>query len=133
MIKMADKKQLRTFGIGLTVLLMIIGLIQFLKGNTPIYQYFVGASLVMLITTLLIPTAIRPIYSGAMFISHVLGWINTRLILGLLFFLVFTPISWIFKIMGKDPLERKFDKKAPSYWKTREITNFDKSRCEKQF
>lgn len=133
MIMTANKKQLRTFGIGLTVVLIIIGSIQFLKGNTHVYKYLIGASLVTLITTLLIPTAIKPIYVGAMFISHVLGWINTRLILGILFFLVFTPISWIYKIIGKDPLERKFDKNAPSYWKIRKITNFDKSRCEKQF
>ncbi len=133
MTKEANKKQLRTFGITLALVLTILGIIQFLKGNIFIYKCLFGGAFVTLVTALLIPIVIRPLYIGALYLSHVLGWFNTRLILGLLFYLIFTPIAIIFRIIGRDPLERKFDTNVPSYWKIRKATEFDKSNYERQY
>jgi len=133
MIKEVNKKQIRTFGITLTLVLIAIGFVQFLKGNIITYKCLFGAALVILIMTLLIPIMIKPLYIGALYLSHALGWFNTRLILGILFYLIFTPIAIVFRIIGRDPLERKFDKNAPSYWKIRKATEFDKSNYERQY
>ena len=133
MTKEATKKQLRTFGITLALVLIIFGFIQFLKGNIFIYKCLFGLAFVTLTTAFLIPIVIKPLYIGALYLSHALGWFNTRLILGILFYLIFTPIAMIFRIIGRDPLERKFDKNAPSYWKIRKATEFDKSNYERQY
>ena len=50
-------------------------------------------------------------------IGHVLGWINTRIILAIMFYLLFFPIAIIMKILGKDPLYKKLDSKLSSYRK----------------
>jgi len=50
-----------------------------------------------------------------MAVGHALGWINTRIILGILFFVLFSPIGITMKLFGKDPMARKFDKKKESY------------------
>lgn len=131
--KEVTKKQLRTFGIALSIFLGGIGLIHFLKGHTPQNLWFWGASGVILLTTLLVPILIKPIYRVAIFIAHILGWINTRLILGLIFYLLFTPISIIMKIIGHDPLNRKFDKEAKSYWNIRARAPIPKEQYLKQF
>ena len=112
----ATKKQLRTFGIVLSFFLSIIGLINFLKGNpdVPFYLWSFGGA--TLIIALFSPVIIKPVYRVAMFVAHILGWINTRIILGLIYYFIFTPIALIFKIKGKDPLDRKIDKQAASYW-----------------
>lgn len=41
--------------------------------------------------------------------AHILGWVNTRIILTLVYFLVFTPVALIFKLIGKDPMNRRFE------------------------
>ena len=131
--KEVTKKQLRTFGFALSIFLGIIGLIHFIKGNTPQNLWFWGAAGVVFLTTLLVPILIKPIYRVAIFFAHILGWINTRLILGLIYYLLFTPISLIMKLIGRDALNRKFDKKAITYWNIRERTPIPKEQYLRQF
>ena len=42
-------------------------------------------------------------------IGHVLGWVNSRLVLGLVFLIVLMPISFVMKLFGYDPLRKKKD------------------------
>ncbi len=51
--------------------------------------------------------------------GSILGYINTRIILSLIFILIIIPISLIMKIFGKQFLEKKINKKTPSYWISR--------------
>jgi hypothetical protein len=127
------KKQLRTFGVALTIFLSVIGLIHFWKGNEPTNFWFWGAAALVLLTTLSVPILINPIYRAAMFIAHILGWINTRIILGLLYYFLFTPIALVMKLIGHDPLHRKFDKQAKTYWKVRDKIPFSKEHYLRQF
>jgi len=66
-------------------------------------------------TGLLLPVALKPIYIIWMKLGHVLGWINTRIILGVVFFLIFMPVALIFRLTGRDPMERKLDAGVASY------------------
>ena len=122
-------KQLRTFGIALSILLAIIGLINFLKGNITFYQWLWGVAIVVFLITITVPIVIKPVYRTALFFAHILGWINTRLILGIIYYFIFTPISIVFKIIKKDPLDRKFDKQAKTYWNI----NFQKIENKGQY
>lgn len=61
------------------------------------------------------PIILKPLFRGWMAIGLVLGWVNTRIILSVAFFAVFTPGSLILKLLGKDPLSRKLDKQLKSY------------------
>ncbi len=61
------------------------------------------------------PPALRVLYRLWTWLGQILNWINTRIILSVLFFLFFTPIGLVMKVLGKDPLWRCFDKKLPSY------------------
>jgi hypothetical protein len=61
----------------------------------------------------------------------VLGWINTRIILGLVFFTMFAPVALVLRIFGKDPLHRKLDEKAETYRVA--STKLPRERMEKPF
>ncbi|WP_417912142.1 SxtJ family membrane protein [Candidatus Electronema sp. TJ] len=50
-----------------------------------------------------------------MFLGHILGWINTRIILSLVFLLMFFPAALVFKLLGKDPMQRNLDAGLKSY------------------
>jgi ABC-type uncharacterized transport system permease subunit len=45
-----------------------------------------------------------------------LGRIVSPIVLGLLFYLVFTPMGWALRAMGKDPMRLKRDAGASTYW-----------------
>jgi uncharacterized protein involved in cysteine biosynthesis len=87
---------------------------------------FFGAGLV-------IPFALKPVYILWMKLAFVLGWINTRILLILIFYLVFTPVGLLMRVLGKDHLERKIEKNKASYWKKREKKVFIPADYKRQF
>ena len=82
-------------------------------------------------TGLILPQALKPVYLLWMKIGHALGWINTRIILGLVFFVMFAPIALVLRILGKDPLHRKLDDEAGTYRVA--STKLPRERMEKPF
>ena len=64
---------------------------------------------------LALPRLLKWVYIAWMKLGHVLGWINTRIILGIVFFLIFMPVALIFRLSGRDPMERKLDSSTASY------------------
>ena len=74
----------------------------------------------------------KPLYRGWMKFAHGLGWVNTRIILTLVYYLVFSPLAILFKIIGKDPMNRKIGS-ADTYWIERDSAPFDRERARRQF
>jgi hypothetical protein len=66
-------------------------------------------------------------------LAFVLSWFNTRLLLILIFYLVFTPLGLAAKLFGVDFLDRRVEKDKPSYWRKREAAVFKKENYERQF
>lgn len=127
-----DKKNLKKFGITMGVVFLVITLFIFIK-----HRYItVSASVISLLffaSALLVPGSLKPLYCLWMRLAFVLSWINTRLILVILFYLVFTPIGLGMRIFGLDTLDRKIDKNRDSYWKKKEKKQFNLSDYERQF
>jgi Saxitoxin biosynthesis operon protein SxtJ len=68
---------------------------------------------------LAVPAAIKPIFIGWMVAVYPIGWTISRLILGLMFFGLFTPVASIFRLMGRDALALRFPPAASTYWKVK--------------
>ena len=103
-----SKKQLREFGILIGFLFpIIIGLIiPKISGHSfKLWTIFIGAPLIFI--GLIKPIILLIPYKGWMKLGFYLGWINSRIILGLVFIVVLQPISLIMKITGYDPLRQK--------------------------
>jgi hypothetical protein len=64
------------------------------------------------------PPSIRLVYTGWMIVTFPIGWAVSRLMLAVLFYLVFTPMAFVFRLMGRDALRLK-RRQAGSYWTTR--------------
>ncbi len=128
----SEKKQLREFGwvVG-GVLLAIGGWLWYKENSAWMYLVEIGGALVALGTV--IPIVLIPFQKVWMGIAVVLGFIMSRVILFLLYYVVFTAIGLTTRIMGKDLLDRKLDRSAKSYWNIREKTEEDKKRYEMQY
>ena len=63
---------------------------------------------------------IRPVYIGMIFIAMPIGFVVTHVLLGGIYYVLFTPVALFFKLRGKDPLDRRWDPAARTYWHARE-------------
>lgn len=75
----------------------------------------------------------RRIYDYWMLFAKALGWVNTRILLSLMYFFIFTPFRIISVVIGKDMLDRKIEKDKDSYWQRREVKIFKKELYRRQF
>lgn len=64
---------------------------------------------------LLAPRVIAPVYAGWMVAVFPIGWVVSRLMLAGLFFLIFTPVALVFRLMGRDVMHRRRPD-TPTYW-----------------
>ncbi len=97
--------------------------------NWPIWPFIVMA--VFWTIAIIAPQILRPVNSIWLKIGNVLGFINTRIILGLMFFLMIFPIGLLLKLFGKDSMNRKLDKNADTYRIITKLRN--KEHLEKPF
>lgn len=108
-------KQLRNFGLilasGLGLLFGIIPLIRHHDLHT-IPLMIAGFILAL---SFIKASLLKVIYKPWMKIGHVLGWINTRIILGVIYFLLITPIGLVMRLFGVDRMHRCYDKSMTSY------------------
>ena len=70
------------------------------------------------IAALLHPPANRPLWIGLMVLTFPIGFAFSYLILGVLFFGIISPAGLLLRLLGRDPLERRWDRGAASYWVT---------------
>jgi len=128
----SDKKELKKFGLTVGAVLLAVGLVlYFLEKPANLYPISIGAFLAA--AGLSVPEILLPLQKLWMALAVILGFIMTRVILSILFFVVVTPIGFAAKIFGKDFLDEKIDRKKESYWHYREKKEYDKSQTEKQF
>ena len=103
---------------GLTTSAIIIGLFALVipwlfNIGYPRWPWILGG--ILGAWALLAPRTLRPAYAGWMRFGHVMNWINTRLILGIMFYGIFLPIGVVMRLFGKDSMHRKLDKTQASY------------------
>ena len=102
------------------------------RGHEP-WPYFLAAATTFGLLGLSLPMALRPIYKVWMKFAEALGWINTRIILSVIFFLVFTPYGILARLLGKDLLDLKWKRRADSYWQPVKEHVADKKRYERMY
>jgi hypothetical protein len=108
-------RDLRRFGLVVAAGFLLIGIISWLRGHTiaPAALWTVAAA--MGLAGLLVPRALGPVERVWLRVGAVLAWVNTRIILSALFYLVLTPIGLLMRPF-RDPLARQRDASAGSYW-----------------
>ncbi len=95
-----------------------------------------GIGLLLLLAAFFRPSILRSFYKGWMALAAALAWVNTRLILGLVFFIAITPVGFLLqKLLSKDLLRERADKTAGSYWQERpkEEASPAKARYQRMF
>lgn len=128
------EKDIRVWVSGLLVITFLIGILKMYLSswNFNLYSiilFIFGAA--VFISGMLVPNALQKPFFYWMKFAHALGWLNVRIILGLLYYLVFTPFGLLLRLFGKNPIGFKYDDNT--YWIKRKSTSFSKEDFRKQY
>ena len=116
-------KELRKFGFVVGGVFGALGAwLLYRKGwGSPTGAVFVILAAGLILFGAALPRALAPAYRAWMFLAHVLGWVNTRLILGVVFYVLFAPTRLVLLALRKDPMHRRPAPDMDTYWS--EVSN----------
>ena len=117
----------RSFGILFFVVFLIISLWPLKNGNT-LNFYFLVASIIFLILGVFNSKLLSPLNKAWIKFGEILGLIIAPIVMGLVYFVILTPVSLIVRLFGKDLLGLKFKKENETYWikRKKNLTSMDK-------
>jgi len=117
----------RSFGILFFVVFLIISLWPLKNGNT-LNFYFLVASIIFLILGVFNSKLLSPLNKAWIKFGEILGLIIAPIVMGIVYFVILTPVSLIVRLFGKDLLGLKFLKGKETYWikRNKKLTSMDK-------
>jgi hypothetical protein len=110
-----DRKQLRHFGSIVGGIFGVLALWPLIVRGQSVRWWMLGLAVALLGPALVAPRALGSAYRVWMVLGDALGWVNTRLVLGLIFFGVVTPTGVALRMAGHDPLRRAAEPEARTY------------------
>lgn len=111
-----DRKGLREFGVTTGAAVVVVFGLFFpwiLDVDWPRWPWMIAA--VFWLFALIAPALLRPVYKGWMRFGLLAGRVMTPLVLGLVFFVMISPMALIRRLRGNDPLRRALDSDKESY------------------
>ena len=128
------KSDLRIFALVLSLLLALFSIKLLRHGNIAPGGALLGSSVAALLIGVFVPALIIPVYKVFMFVGgRIMAPAVTTLLLSIIFYCIFTPISIILKVARKDILGLKIDKVKSTYWVDREKRVVDVKSMEDQY
>lgn len=109
----------RSFGYVFAAVFAAIALWPFLHGNA-VRWWSLAIAAAFLVAALAAPALLAPLNRVWTKFGLLLHKVTNPVIMGLVFYVAVTPTAWVMRAVGKDPLRRKIDRAAASYWIQRE-------------
>lgn len=128
----ASTSELRRFGVTVGGVFLVLGGVSRWRGHTtaPVVLWTLGVLLV--VPGLVMPAVLGPVQRVWMRAAGVMGEINARIILSVLFYVVIAPLGFVMRRV-RDPLDRSLTDPRPSFWTRRTPAPVDPARYERQF
>lgn len=108
--------ELRKFGFLFAIILLVLfdGVLPWLKHRAlPLWPLYIAVP--CMTAAAIRPLVLGPLYRGWMKFGALAGFVNTRIIMSIVFFVVLTPLAWIMRARGRDSLTLRFDRTLDSY------------------
>ena len=124
---MKSKENNKGFGILFFIVFLLVGLWPLLKGDSP-RIYFFPIAVLFLILGLINSKILTPLNKTWIKFGELLGAIIAPIVMGLVYFFILTPLSFLIRITGKDLLNVKFSNKVKTYWikRSKDLGSMDK-------
>jgi hypothetical protein len=110
------RRVLRQFGCVGFVILGIVALRQYHIGHHRAGIIIAAVALVMGLAGVARPSLLRWLFVGWMKVAFPINWIVSELMLGLIFYVILTPLALVFRLAGRDALDLRVSPGRASYW-----------------
>jgi hypothetical protein len=111
-------RQLRVFGLtGLVASILVAMILHFAWGLAASWSWIVlAAGAGIFLCSLISPTATRIVFIGLTLVAMPIGIVVSFLLLTVFYFVFLVPLAIVFKLIGRDPLRRRYEPTADTYW-----------------
>jgi hypothetical protein len=75
-----------------------------------------GAALLLAVVYYGVPSTRRPMYVAWTAVMYPIGWIVAHALLALVYYGWITPVGLLMRLFGRDPMQRRSNREARSYW-----------------
>jgi hypothetical protein len=138
-----DRRRLRRFGWAALVAFAAVGALVWWRRSLPGFALapetaldvacgLWGLAAACGVLSLAAPAALGPLYVGLSAVGLPIGWVVSHVVLAVIYYGVLTPIGLVMRLVGRDPLHRRFDRSAKTYWQRRPPVD-DVKRYFRQF
>jgi hypothetical protein len=110
------RQQLRHFG---WLLALALALVSIRVGGGPAALTLEALAAAAFTVGTVWPAALRGPYLALALLTAPVGWVASRLLLVAVYYALLTPLALAFRLLGRDPLRRRFDPQATTYWQPR--------------
>ncbi len=129
----ASRAELRRFGLTVGGAFIVFALVSWWRGHVLPPRVFAALAVALVVPGLVAPAILAPVQRGWMRAAALLGEVNSRIILTVLFYLVIAPVGFVLRHLVRDPLDRSLSDGKASNWIPRARTPVDRTRYEQQF
>jgi len=130
--KTLEGKRLRRFGLVVGGAFVGLAALLFFK-ERELWRIVVALGALLMALGLVAPAVLRPVERIWMKAARAMGWVMTRVILGIAFIILFAPAGLVIRLLGKDPLGLRFRPDEETYWNEREEPESPPERMERMF
>lgn len=129
----------RTFGLVFAIAFGVIGFISYIKpllrhtGEPRVRAWALVVASMFLIVSLARPVVLHPLNKAWTKFGFLLQKITNPIVMGAVFYLLITPIALFFRMTGRDPMRRRFDRETSSYWIARQTNGVDPNAMKNPF
>ena len=116
-----SQRELLWFGPLMALFVGILGTIAIRRFDAPNVAYglwTVTAALIVLYY--LIPSMRKPTYLAWIYAVMPIGWVVSHVLLAAIYYMLLTPVGLIMRLCRYDPMQRRFDRDAQTYWIARD-------------
>lgn len=124
-------RALRRFGLTVGLVILLLGCVLVWRHRGAGWP-LVSIGAVLVLAAGLAPSSLKWVHGPWMILALALGWVMTRILLTIFFFVVLTPVGLLQRLFGKRVIEVAFKAGAASYWQARTASPVPED-YEKQF
>jgi hypothetical protein len=127
-----SNKQARNTALIVSGVLLLIAAWNYYRGRMTVVAILGSVGLVLLVMGLFLPAVARRFHVAWMKLAGILGYVNSRILLFLLYYLLITPYGIVSKLVGRDPLNRRGAART-TYWLPRKTSRQTREQFERSF
>ena len=127
------RSELRNFCLVMVVGLTLFALLFWYNDHVTTPRVLGGLAGFFLVAGLVFPPLTKPVFVVWMMLARILGFVNTHILLALVFYTLFTVTGIVMRLWGHDSMERKLSPEEKTYWSKRSAPLLPREHYERQF